>query len=221
MPPLSAEDGGPVDAGQVIFRVSSALARLIRSHIGELAADSAVVFDSPADIDSYDDNRLSLFLYRIDQNPWLRNLPPTLTRRPAGDGRPAALTSVAAPLVVDLIYMMVPYGKSSELELVLGDKLVRLFHDIAALDGPWSDPLLRATGNASIDIVPEAESFHVLRDVWAGFPGKSYRLTKLYRLSPVRLPSGISTTADMVERADGDFAPPPADHGPVGGELPP
>jgi hypothetical protein len=105
---------------------------------------------------------------------------------------------VPAPLVVDLVYLMVPYAKSAEIELVLMDKLVRLFHDISSLAGERLDPLLQRTGNLSIDIVPDRASMETLRNLWTGFYGKSYKLCRLYTLSPVRIPSAFTASADMV-----------------------
>lgn len=200
------DDPMAADDGQVILKISQSLARLIRGSIPELQAESAVVFDSPAEMDGHEQNRLSLYLYQIEINPWLRNQPGTLTRRPADGDQPAGLIRRAPALPVDLIYMMVPYGRSSEIELVLINKLVRLFHDVPALEGPLLDPAVRAVGNQAIAIVPQEESQHQMRDLWAGFPGKSYKITRLYRLSPVQLPSTLSAGVGMVEHADAHLA---------------
>jgi hypothetical protein len=191
----------PIDSGQVIRYVSESLRAVIRAHIPEFAAESAVVFDSPADIDSQGESTLSLYLYQLESNPTLRNLPPALTRHAGPPDRPASLQLAAAPLVVDLSYMMVCYAKSAELELVLIDKLVRLFHDIGALTGALLHPLLRQAGNQSIAIVPVFNSLDAVRHIWSGFPHKAFKLTKLYTLSPVRIPSGISTPVDLVTEA--------------------
>lgn len=190
------------DGGQVLRSVSESLRRLIRHHIPELQAESAVVFDSPGEIDSQDETRLSLYLYQTELNPYLRNLAPSLTRQPGAERRPSALTLTPSPLVVDLLYLMVPYARSAELELVLVDQLVRLFHDVAELSGEWLDPVLKRSGNHNIAIVPDSGSSDTLRNIWAGFPNKTYKLTKLYTLSPVRIPSGLDLQADMVTQGD-------------------
>jgi len=190
------------DGGQVLRSVSESLRRLIRHHIPELQAESAVVFDSPGEIDSQDETRLSLYLYQTEINPYLRNLAPSLTRQPGTGRRPSALALTPSPLVVDLLYLMVPYARSAELELVLVDQLVRLFHDVAQLSGEWLDPVLKRSGNDNIAIVPDAGSIDTLRNIWTGFPNKTYKLTKLYTLSPVRIPSGLDLEADMVTQAD-------------------
>ncbi|KAB8052259.1 DUF4255 domain-containing protein [Janthinobacterium sp. FT14W] len=190
-----------LDSGQVLRCVSESLRALIRAHIPEFENESAVVFDSPAEIDSQGATMLSLYLYNIEINPYLRNLPPTLTRT-QGAGGPHALAVTAPPLVSDLLYMMVPYARSAELELVLVDKLVRLFHDVPALTGAWLHPQLKASGNESIAIVPDASPIITLHNIWSGFPNKPYKLTKLYTLSPVRIASALQPSAEMVGESE-------------------
>lgn len=206
---IIASDQTFSEDGQIVRHVSLALGRLVRHHIKELQAESAVVFDSPAGIDNHEETKLSLYLYQIEHNPWMRNLPPTLSLQQGGGGGAAALSLVPPPLVVDLVYMMVPYGKSSEIELVLADKLVRLFHQVPALEGRWLDPVLRRAGNDCIGIVPYHNSVETLRNLWAGFPGRAYKLTKLYTLSPVRIPAASETGVDMVGTASIDTASQP------------
>lgn len=191
-----------VDSGQVVRWVSESLRQLVRAHIPLLAAESAVVFDSPAEMDAQSENKLSVYLFQLEHNPWLRNLPPTLDRRPSATDRPSAMQMTPAPLVVDLMYTMVPYAKSAEIELVLADELLRLFHDVPALEGKWLHQGLRDAGNERIEIVPRATSLDGLRDIWSGFHGKAYKLTKLYTLTPVRIPSTRPVDVDMVTNTD-------------------
>lgn len=189
-------------SGQIVRWVSESLRSLISTHISELSSEAAVVFDSPADIEAQGENKLSLYLYQIENNPWLRNLPPTL-----GSGSKAlpgshSLPVTPPPMVVDLVYMMVPYAKSAELELVLADKLTRLFHNISWLQGPLLHKGLAEAGNSRIQIVPRELSFEVLRDLWAGFPGKPYKFTRLYSASPVRIPTGPAVDEYVVDAVD-------------------
>ena len=194
-----------LDSGQVLRSVSEALRRLIRLSIPELEAESAVVFDSPGEIEDEDETKLSLYLYQTEINPYLRNLPPSLTRLAAKPPQPSALAITPSPLVLDLTYLMVPYARSAELELVLADKLMQLFHDVSALAGQWLNPLLRRTGNDQIQIVPQVDTSEQLRNIWTLFPNKTYRLTKLYTLSPVRIPSKLTLETDRVTQADADY----------------
>lgn len=194
-----------LDSGQVLRNVSEALRRLIRLSISELESESAVVFDSPGEIEDEDETKLSLYLYQTEINPYLRNLPPSLTRSAAKPPQPAGLAVTPSPLVLDLTYLMVPYARSAELELVLADKLMRLFHDVSALTGQWLNPVLKRTGNDLIQIVPELDTSEQLRNIWTLFPNKTYRLTKLYTLSPVRIPSTLALDTEMVTQADAAY----------------
>lgn len=189
-------------SGQIVRWVSESLRSLICAHISELSSEAAVVFESPADIEAQGENKLSLYLYQIENNPWLRNLPPTLGTRSSASAGSHSLPVTPPPMVVDLIYMMVPYAKTAELELVLADKLMRLFHNISWLQGPLLHKGLAEAGNTSIQIVPRELSFDMLRDVWAGFPGKPYKFTRMYAASPVRIPSGPAFDEYVVGQVD-------------------
>ncbi|MCC4595911.1 DUF4255 domain-containing protein [Xanthomonas campestris pv. phormiicola] len=193
------------DSGLILRSVSEALRGLIRRNVTELQAESAVVFDSPGEIESHDETKLSLYLYQTEVNAYMRNLPARITRQAAAAPAPAALETIAAPLVVDLTYLLVPYARSAELELVLVDKLMQLFHDVGQLSGEWLTPTLKRTGNEQIQIIPEFDSSERLRNIWSGFPHRSYKLTKLYTLSPVRIPSRFATRSELVVQADADY----------------
>jgi hypothetical protein len=163
-----------------------------------------VIFESPAEIEGTDETRLSVYLYHMEINPYLRNLPETLLRTAGSAERKASLELTPAPLVVDLLYMMVPYAKSGELELVLIDRFVNLLDTCGVLPDDCLPPLLKQTGNDCLEVVPQLTSLHTLRDIWAGFPQKAYRFTKLYTVSPVRIPSSRRTVADMVVQSDAE-----------------
>nr|WP_246429053.1 DUF4255 domain-containing protein [Pseudoxanthomonas broegbernensis] len=191
------------DSGQVVRWVSESLRNLVREHIPLLSSESAVVFDSPAEIEAVGENKLSLFLYQIEHNTWLRNLPPGLSRR---QQQPPRVEVAPPPMAVDLVYAMVPYAKSASIELVLANELMRLFHNAPVLRGPLLHPGLRKSGNEHIEIVPRDASIDTLRDLWAGFGGKPYKLTKLYLASPVRIPSREPFETGMVTQTEWSIA---------------
>ena len=187
-----------VDSAHVIRGVSESLRALLRAQISELSAEDAIVFDSPADIDNQGENRLSLYLYQIETNPYLRNLPPELDLNNVGDPAPSSVEKIYPPYTVDLVYLIVPYAKTTELELVIADKLVRVLYDFSQLPERYLHPVLKETNNKKIEIVPDTCSIDTLRHIWSGFPNKAYKLTKIYSLSPVRIPSARSEDVDMV-----------------------
>ena len=191
-----------IDRAHVIRGVSESLRNLIRSQVSELSSEDAVVFESPAEIDNQGENKLSLYLYQVESNPFLRNTPPRLNLKQVGKPNHASVEKIAPPLTVDLVYMMVPYAKTAELELVIVDKLVRLFHDFAQLPVQYLHPVLKQSDNKQIEIIADVSSIDILRQIWSGFPNKAYKLTKLYSLTPVRIPSTQCQMIDMVTATD-------------------
>ncbi|KQN26635.1 hypothetical protein ASE86_11215 [Sphingomonas sp. Leaf33] len=195
-PPIAGSD-----SGHVLRRVSETIAALIRAAVPELAADDAVSFDSPADLDGQGRSRLSLFLYHIGIDGPQRNQPATLTLAPGADGHPAGLRTVMAPASVSLGYMLVPFARSTELELVIADRLVRLFHVVRALAAPILPADLIDAGNDEIGIRPTPLSIDAQRNLWAIFPGRPYKLTLAYTVSPVVIPADHDRSIDMVVQA--------------------
>lgn len=185
----------------IFLRVSRSLSNLIRENIPFLQrSEQSVVFDSPAELDGAE-TKLSLYLYQVETNPYLRNLPETMKNPVVAAGVPPPVRRMVtpAPFVVDLLYMMVPFG-TIEYELAMADGLTRVLDRIGAI--PISDDVLIETGNSALSIIPEFESIHLLRDLWSLFPQKAFRLTKLYRVSPVRIPSSSPTEVDIVKGID-------------------
>ena len=193
--------GEITNSGQVLRAVSESLRTLVRTHITELSAEDAVVFDSPAEIEAQGENKLSLFLYQSQKNPYLRNAPFRYDLDQVSNAQPAGVPMIPPPLALDLVYMMVPYAKSAELELVLADKLMRLFHEFSMLPSSVMHPTLLTTGNSQLEILSDHVSIDNLRNIWNGFPNKAYRFTQLYQVTPVRIPVQKLEEVDMVTGA--------------------
>jgi len=188
--------------GKVIWAVSESIKTLIRQQIPELSAEDAVVFESPGQIKAQGENKLSLFLYQILGNPYMKNAPPTINYHNAGHPNPASVTQTPAPYTVDLVYLVVVYAKSAELELILADKVVRVLHQFGELPRSVLNPVLLATQNTYLQIVPDHSSIDTLRNIWSSFPGNEYKLTNLYKVSPVSIPIPAHSEVNLVTSAD-------------------
>ena len=173
------------DSGDVIGRVSEAFRSFICKYVPEVSSEPSVIFDSPAAYEGANEDRISLYLYQIELNPELRNAPGSLAIEPGTSGAVA----YRAPLAVDLLYMLVVYGRSSEFEQKIAASVVNLLDRCGCIPPEFvTSPALTNSGNSKLWVVPQQATIHTLRDLWAGFPNKAYHLTKLYTISPVRLP---------------------------------
>jgi hypothetical protein len=185
----------PTQPGDVIGKISEALRNFICARVPDVSTEASIMFDSPAAYDGANEDRVSLYLYQIELNPELRNAPETLSIEQGSRGAIA----YPAPLAVDLMYMLVAYGKSSEQEQVIAANIVGLLDRCGCIPAEFvTSPTLTNSGNSQLWVVPQPATIHTLRDLWAGFPNKAYHLTKLYTISPVRLPAVGGRPVDVV-----------------------
>lgn len=192
----------------IIPRVSKVLAGLVTAEMQlDLLTDWSVTFESPAEFDqSGGGPRLSLYLYLIELNTTLRELSGTVMQPAASAARQTqpgpTVGWVPPPIVVDLHYMIVPYSHSAELELEISDCLVRALDRCGAIPDRYLDDELRKSGNNDMRVIPQFASINTLRDLWSCFPQKMFRLTRLYTVSPVRIPVGAPTDVASVATVD-------------------
>lgn len=179
----------PSDPQEVVISVSHALRRFICACVPLLAADSSVTFESPAQIDQSNANLLSLCLYQLELNPAMRNAPSTLSAEWSDPRSLASLVETPAPLAVDLLYLVVIYGVSPDFEQMIASSVAGLLDRCGRIPSNFISQSLIDSGNSVLNVIPQPATIHMLRDLWAGFPNKAYHLTKLYMVSPVRLPA--------------------------------
>jgi hypothetical protein len=204
------------DSGAVVVNVSEVLRSFICKNVPELYSENSVMFDSPAAYEGANEDRISLYLYQIELNPELRNAPDTLSIERGGSGA----TAYPAPLAVDLLYMVVAYGKSFEQEQVIAANVAGLLDRCGCIPAEFvTSPTLMNSGNSKLWVVPQPATIHTLRDLWAGFPNKAYHLTKLYTVSPVRLPARKGKPVDVVLGVEVDAGVKPDSNRPQAARL--
>lgn len=190
-----------VNPGLIVPSVSESLKRFVCANV-PLLSEGLVAFDSPADWEHTKENSLLIYLYQVDVNPYLRNMPDRIVLNQSLGDHPFSLTAVPAPLVLDLTYMMVAYGSTGEMEQMIAGALINLLDTCGYIPDAYLMPTLRVSGNDLLSVVPDATSIHELRDLWSAFSQKGYHLTKVYKVPSVRIPSSVAMPVDMVVHAD-------------------
>src|SRR5215210_1996210 len=109
-----------IEASSLIFSVSNTLRSMLSEFLKIREED--ILFDSPGELEPIPDNGLSLFLYRLSENISLKNQDFVQDRHV----NPVRLRN--PPLVLDLYYLLVPFG-NSETRLIVLEKVMQLFHD--------------------------------------------------------------------------------------------
>jgi hypothetical protein len=182
----------------LIRDVSDLLKKLIQDNVIELSGPTSVVLDSPGDIaaPSSTQNQLSLFLYQISENPFLKNQE---FRQLTPD------KSQYFSLPLDLFYLLTPYAKDREVEQIIIAKLLRLFHDNAVLSGTALGDNLLQSGNNELRIVMNSLSLDQLNQLWGIFAEKSYRLSLSYIVTPLLIPSSREIDSQRVTTKQLDY----------------
>lgn len=186
----------PVDTRTVIRDVSISLKDLIKANVPELYDDSFITYDSPSDVDSAN-TKLSMYLYYLTENPSMRN-----SEKEASVG---TNQFKYPPAYLDLYYLMTPYAKDRETELLILGKIFQLFHEHSLLIDSDLKGNLIACGNEAIRISYNNLTLQDIKQLWEVFPGKPAKLSLSYLVSPVRLPAEKTITIPRVLERDLDI----------------
>lgn len=171
---------------------------IVSQHV---STESAIVFANPTETAADSSNRLSIWLYQLTENEFLKNQPPQ-----RGNGHD---TLQRTPLALNLFYLITPFAGSAEADLLLLGKAMQVFYDNAIL-------VVRQPGD---DVVEELRiifcrlSLEELTLVWQALK-EAYRLSVCYQVRVTRIDSSkIDSKARVIEHRGSFTGAPPADEG--------
>lgn len=185
-------------ASNTILRdVGETIKKLFINKIPELGEENSILFDSPADLVATTATQLSVFLYKIVENGYLRN----------EEAKPVGEIDIHQnfqypPLTIDLVYLLTPYAKTRETEFLIIERILQVFHDNPVLRGEILQGNLAAGGNDEIRVVRNSLTLDELNKLWSTFPNKPLKLSLSYLLTAIRIPSERITTATRVLEKD-------------------
>mgnify|MGYP005850104203 CR=1 FL=1 len=158
------------------------LKKNLQTEFPEFKFDNAITFDSPADIDSSSltTAQVSIFLYQVVENSFLKNNDRELTVNETLKHR---------PLYLDLYYLFTPYASNRDKEHSILERIMTTFHDDAVIEEPDLQGNLVKTGNPKIRAISHSFSFEEINKLWERFPNKPFKLSLAYMLTPVKIPA--------------------------------
>src|SRR5947209_10728758 len=112
----------------VIGDVSETLLKVLRDRLSGLVASDHITLASPAEVELDTSPWLTLFLYQVLENHHMKNEP--MERVDSSRLR-------QPPLVVDLLYLVVPYAQSRENEHQILGRVLQVFASEPVLRGSW------------------------------------------------------------------------------------
>ncbi len=169
-----------MSASTAIGMVSESLRNLL---VGEMTLTPAVDVTILAPDETGGNRRINLFLYKVQENPTLKNMDWEVKR-----GEPTQL--VPPPLSLNLFYLMTPYAPNdqqagnSTAHAILGEAM-RVFYENPIVP---QDYLVAGLADAreQIKIMLNTLDLEELSRVWSTF-SQPFRLSVLYEISVVQL----------------------------------
>lgn len=188
----------------VIAAASDALRRIVWEDFNTDATirnmvdgQSAIVFSNPTETRRDTANRLSIWLYRIAENEFLKNQP--MQRPVLRGGLPGARVDTRlqpTPLALNLFYLVTPFGPSGDADHLLLGRTMRVLYDNAIVE-------LR---NDDVGIAEELRialcqlTLEELTRIWEALQ-EPYRLSVCYQVQVTRIDSTRQPgVARVVER---------------------
>jgi hypothetical protein len=160
---------------------------------GIVGSQAAIVHTNPTQTAQNPANRLSLWLYQVTENEFVKNYPP---QRANGHD-----TTVDTPLALNLSYLLTPFAPSGELDHLLLGITMRVFYDNAIV-------YLRSTAD---DIYEELRiilcrlSLEELAHIWEALR-EPYRLSVCYQVRITHINSQQLTQRARVIEVDSDYS---------------
>jgi len=163
----------------VIRDIGMTMRHLLENNLTPLVAPENIVLESPAEIQNDSLHKLSLFLFKVEENPYLKN---------QETQNPDHKKIKRPPLSLDLFYLVTPFANDRSQEHLILGRVMQVFHDYAIL----KEHILKEGLEGS------SEEFHVtlyslpfeeLFQLWQSFSEKSFRLSLCYKVTPVEVDS--------------------------------
>jgi len=179
-----------------IAEVGETLVELLRGNMQDLIPVDSIALVSPGEIEGKDNIRLSLFLYHVEENIYLKNQ----EMEKIGSSR-----LKAPPLALDLYYMLTSYPSSGiqdrtertgEEHRILG-RAVQVLYDNPILTGSILKGSLSAYDN-ELHIMITSMNLDDMSKIWSTFKEKSFRPSVCYLITSVKIESTRETSITRV-----------------------
>jgi Pvc16 N-terminal domain len=182
----------------VLAAVSSGIRRILWNSFAAdptvrplVGTEEAIVFLNPTQTARDSGNRVSLWLYMIAENEFIKNAPP---QRVADD------TEQFPPLALDLYYLLTPFGPSGEADLLILGRAMQALYDSARTT--LINTSVSVAENLSINLF--RRTLDELSRVWEALQ-EPYRLSVCYQVRITRIDSTIMTTGSPVLEMTSDY----------------
>jgi hypothetical protein len=186
-----------------IADIGETLIDLLRNSMKDLIPPDSIVLFSPGEIETNDSLRLSLFLYQVAENIHMKNQEMQII-----DSTRLKYPSMG----LDLYYMLTSYPSSGisdktermkEEHSVLG-RAMQVLNDNAILTGSVLKGSLARDGD-ELHVMLAPTSLDDMTKIWTVFPGKSFRTSVCYLVTPVMIDSAREIGVQRVKSKETNY----------------
>ncbi len=203
-----------MDDAEVLSVISLSIRAIVHRRLAavlppeQVPPENQIVLTSPAGGETVSNPKLLIYLYRVVDNPYLKNEPPDI---PYGRQGQLGLEAMydRPPAVVNLNYMFIPYADDPVAELNIIGAIKQLFaygfgvYKSELLQVPHLRQVLEQTDNTGIKLVPENLSMEDEYRIWGALPNQTLKLALFYMVTPVRIPLNRPTSVTRVSSIQG------------------
>lgn len=167
---------------------------LIPSMKNFFSSPEAIAFSNPKEVHGKDSLKLSVWLYQVTENEFLKNQPPVRLN----NGNP--LQEVKTPLALNLYYLMTPNTPNTEKELEILGFVMRVLYDNPTIyindpqDGVFEE----------LRLILCRLNLEELTRIWEALQ-EPYRLSVCYKVTVVRVDSSAVSQKGRVVEANNDY----------------
>lgn len=167
--------------------VSRTLVDLLKTNLTDVAGRIALASPKSAGT-----NLLTLFLYKVTENPDLKNAEHVMVPQPDG-----SLIERRAPLSLDAYYLLTAHAGEPPDPLEAHRALsraMRVFYDNGILQGSLlraDDPSTGLTADSVLRITLNPITMEDMTRIWSVFPDMPYEISVTYLVTPVAIDSAL------------------------------
>lgn len=179
---------------RAIYQVSDAFKRVLQENLSLLSITASQIFIESIDLlpDPIPRPRLTVFLYNISENPFLKNRDHQVISSVGGTSQ-----QVVPPCVVDLDFMVCAWAASTTDEHQLLGDVLRVMYDHAELE-----PVYLGAGWDPADTVQLSLHNPSIEDqarIWTTFGFKRFKLALYYKARVIPIASQRVFTSGIVQ----------------------
>jgi hypothetical protein len=164
----------------VIGDIGETLKKLLEADCWDGITKPEVILESPEEIEDEKKAKVSLFLYQIFENPYLKNEEPAQFDD---------TNLLLPPQSLDLLYLVTPYSKDRTQEKYILGKVMQIFYDNSILTGTVLQGASLRETDEEIKLIFNPISLEDLTKIWSAFRKVPYRLSISYLVTPVKIDS--------------------------------